>query len=129
MTDIPNDCRYTRSHEWLREHDDGSITIGITDYAQQQLGDLVYVELPETGRLVDEEEACAVVESVKAASDVFSPLAGEILETNDRLHDQPELVNQDPYGEGWLWRMHPGGDHPELLDADEYTDHLEHPEE
>ena len=96
MSDIPADLMYTSSHEWVRKNDDGTITIGITDYAQEQLGDLVFVETPAVGRNVDAGEACAVVESVKSASDIYSPVAGEVTDSNSALSDTPELVNQDP---------------------------------
>ena len=102
MSNIPSDLRYTKSHEWVRVEADGSLTVGITDHAQDALGDLVFVEPPEAGRSVAAEEACAVVESVKAASDVYAPLAGEVLEGNPELADAPELLNEDPYGKGCL---------------------------
>ena len=95
MGDMPGDLKYSKSHEWLRANDDGSVTIGITDHAQEQLGDLVYVEVPENGRELELEEACAVVESVKAASDVYAPLAGTVVEGNEALADTPEAVNND----------------------------------
>ena len=119
---IPADLRYTKSHEWLRTLPDGSIEIGITDHAQQALGDLVFVEVPEAGRVLSAGDACAVVESVKAASDVYSPLGGEVVAGNDLLATQPELINRDPYGQGWILRLKPagGGAGPALLDADAY---------
>ena len=104
-SNVPADRRYTTSHEWLQPHADGSITVGITDHAQHALGDLVFVEVPEAGRRVAAGEACAVVESVKAASDVYSPIAGEVLEGNAELAAAPEKINADPYGAGWLWRL------------------------
>lgn len=107
MSDLPSDLKYTKTHEWLRAEADGSITVGITEHAQDQLGDMVYVELPDTGRTVAVDEACAVVESVKAASDVYAPIAGEIVAVNEDLADSPEKVNQSPYGEGWLLRIKP----------------------
>ncbi len=107
MGELPGDLKYSKSHEWLRVNEDGSVTIGITDHAQEQLGDLVYVEVPENGRELDLEEACAVVESVKAASDVYAPIAGTVEESNSALADSPEVVNTDPYGDGWLIRMTP----------------------
>lgn len=109
MSQIPVDLRYTRSHEWLRSLPDGSVEIGITDHAQQSLGDLVFIEVPETGRQLAAGDACAVVESVKAASDVYSPLAGEVTAGNPQLATQPELINRDPYGEGWILRLRPAG--------------------
>ena len=101
MSNIPSDLRYTRSHEWVRDNGDGTATVGISDHAQELLGDLVFVETPEIGANLDAGDACAVVESVKAASDVYTPLAGEIIETNANLADEPELVNNDAFGEGW----------------------------
>ncbi len=122
MSDIPNDLRYTKSHEWVRLEDDGSVTVGITDHAQAALGDLVFVEAPEAGNTVGAGDACAVVESVKAASDVYSPLAGEVTEANATLADAPETVNSDPYGDGWLFRLRPADATAieSLLDADAY---------
>src|SRR5215471_19360387 len=108
MSNVPADLRYTKSHEWVRALGDGTVEIGITDHAQHELGDLVFVEVPEAGRAVQADEPCAVVESVKAASDVYAPLAGEITAGNAKLADAPETVNSDPYGEGWLMRMRPG---------------------
>jgi len=110
MSNIPGDLRYTKSHEWLRSLPDGSVEIGITDHAQEALGDLVFVEVPEAGRILSAGDACAVVESVKAASDVYIPLGGEVLAGNDLLTTQPELINQDPYGQGWILRLRPTGD-------------------
>ena len=118
----PADLRYTESHEWVRQNPDGSLTIGISDHAQHALGDLVFVETPEVGRVLAAGEACAVVESVKAASDVYSPLAGAVLEANAALADAPEKINADPYGEGWLWKLKPASaaDFAALLDAAGY---------
>jgi len=107
MSNVPAELRYTKSHEWVRRNDDGSVTIGITDYAQEQLGDLVFVELPEVGASLDAGAECCVVESVKAASDVYSPLAGEVAAVNETLADTPESINTDPYGDGWLFRLTP----------------------
>ncbi|HEY7786880.1 MAG TPA: glycine cleavage system protein GcvH [Casimicrobiaceae bacterium] len=119
---VPTDLKYADSHEWLRREDDGTVTIGITDHAQAALGDLVYVDLPKVGRAVAAGEACAVVESVKAASDVYAPLAGEIVASNDSLAGSPEAVNQDAYA-AWLFRLRPSD--PDALsafmDADAYT--------
>ncbi len=123
MSDIPSDLLYTETHEWLAENSDGSVTVGISDHAQEMLGDLVFVELPETGSHVDSHEDCGVVESVKAASDVYSPLPGAIESVNEELEDSPELVNDDPYGRGWLFRLKPDEDLPtdELMDASAYA--------
>jgi len=107
MSNVPADLRYTASHEWVRSLPDGSVEIGITDHAQHALGDLVFVEVPETGRAVKAGEACAVVESVKAASDVYSPIAGTVLAGNPALATAPELLNQDCYGQGWMIRLRP----------------------
>ena len=112
MSDVPGDLKYTKSHEWVRVADDGSVLVGISDHAQSALGDLVFVEPPEVGTQVAAGDACAVVESVKAASDVYSPVTGEVVGANDALADSPELVNQDPYGDGWIMRI-------QLADASE----------
>lgn len=121
MSNVPAELRYTKSHEWVRVESDGTMTIGITDHAQAELGDLVFVEVPEVDRELKASEACAVVESVKAASDVYAPVSGTVVASNDKLADSPELLNDDPYGEGWLFRL--SGDTAEaeaLLDADAY---------
>lgn len=117
---IPAELRYTESHEWARVNDDGTITVGITDHAQNLLGDLVFVEIPEVGRAVAAGESCAVVESVKAASDVYSPLDAVIVEVNEALADKPELINEDPYGEGWIFRLKTEAALDGLLDAKAY---------
>lgn len=108
MENIPSELRYTQSHEWVREVASGGVEIGITDHAQGALGDLVFVEVPEVGRALKAGEACAVVESVKAASDVYSPIGGTVTANNASLATQPELLNQDPYGAGWLFRLETG---------------------
>lgn len=120
MSELPGDLRYTSEHEWLRQEEDGSITIGITDYAQSSLGDLVYVELPEVGQEVDSGNDMAVVESVKAASDVYAPVSGSVVAVNELLADDPETINSDPYGDGWLVRIKPGEDSVETMSPDEY---------
>jgi glycine cleavage system H protein len=122
MSKVPGDLRYVKSHEWVKKEADGSVVIGITDHAQHALGDLVFVEVPKAGRKVGANEACAVVESVKAASDVYAPIAGEVLESNPKLADAPETLNQDPYGAGWMWKMKPANaaDIDKLLDAAGY---------
>ena len=122
MSEIPDHLRYTKEHEWIEETDDGTTVVGITDHAQEALGDLVFVELPEMQRDVDAGDVCAVVESVKAASDVYSPIAGNVAEVNTALDESPELVNEDPYGKGWLFRLCPASprDLEELLDAEAY---------
>jgi len=114
------ELRYAESHEWVRAEDGGIVTVGITDHAQHLLGDLVFVEIPEVGRVVTAAESCAVVESVKAASDVYSPLDGVVVEVNEALADSPELINQDPYGEGWIFRLKTNASLDELLDAAAY---------
>lgn len=122
MSEIPAELRYTKSHEWVRVMDDGNLEIGITDHAQELLGDMVFVELPEVGSTLNAGDDCAVVESVKAASDIYAPVAGEIVEVNAVLNDVPEAVNKHPYGNGWIFRMRPEGDGMQgLLDADSYT--------
>ena len=122
MSNVPPDLQYTKTHEWVRTLPDGTVEIGITDHAQHALGDLVFVEVPEAGRTVALGEACAVVESVKAASDVYSPVAGEITLGNPALATEPEAVNNDPYGKGWLMRLRPtkGAASAELMPADDY---------
>jgi len=123
MSNVPADLKYARSHEWVRERADGTVEIGISDHAQQALGDLVFVEVPAVGRSLAQGEAFAVVESVKAASDVYAPVAGTVVEVNEALSKAPETINQDPYGSGWIMRLKPaaapaGAD---LLDAAAYT--------
>ncbi len=127
MSTIPEDLRYTDSHEWLEDQGDGSYRVGITDYAQEQLGDLVYVELPEVGNTYTAGAECAVVESVKSASDLYCPVDGEIVEVNTELEESPEVINTDPYGGGWIFRVKPAdpGSVDELLDADDYGDSIE----
>lgn len=124
MSTVPDELRYTKTHEWVRMEDDGSVTVGLSDHAQEQLGDLVYVELPDVGRQLSPGEEVAVVESVKAASDIYAPISGEVTEANDVLANSPETVNADPYGDGWLFRVEPtdAKDLDELLDAEEYTE-------
>jgi glycine cleavage system H protein len=122
MSSIPANLKYLDSHEWARVESDGTVTIGISDHAQGALGDLVFVEVPEVGRALTKGGAAAVVESVKAASDVYSPVSGEVIASNDALGDTPELVNTDPYGQGWLFRIKPSdkGELASLLDASGY---------
>jgi glycine cleavage system H protein len=123
---LPQDLKYTDSHEWVRWESDGSATVGITDFAQESLGDLVFVELPEVGRGVKAGDSCAVVESVKAASDVYAPIDGEVLSVNQALADQPELINADAFS-AWLFRLRPLDQkgNPRLLDASQYASHVE----
>ena len=127
MSDIPSDLRYRDSHEWVRLEDDGSVVVGISDHAQAALGDMVFVELPEPGMSYAQGDACAVVESVKAASDIYAPISGEIIEFNPALEDDPAMVNSDPYGDGWLFSISPS-DPDEidgLMNAEEYAEALE----
>ena len=126
MSNIPSDLRYTKSHEWVRRQQDGTVEIGISDHAQSALGDLVFVEVPEAGRAVRAGEACAVVESVKAASDVYSPVSGKVIAGNTALASQPELLNQDPYGTGWLFRVQTNSPLEEaaLMSAADYAKYL-----
>ena len=125
--DVPNELSYPKSHEWVRVDEDGIATVGITDHAQELLGDLVFVELPEVGTELGVGSECAVVESVKATSDVYSPVSGEVVEANEVLADAPETINQDAYEEGWIFRVRLS--HPEevddLMDADSYAEHCE----
>lgn len=123
MSNTPAELKYVKSHEWVKLEADGSITVGITDHAQHALGDLVFVETPKVGRKLAAGEACAVVESVKAASDVYAPIAGEVTEVNAALANAPETLNSDPYVGGWMWKMKPANaaDVAGLLDAAAYT--------
>ena len=127
MSELPGDLLYTSEHEWLRREDDGTVTVGITDHAQAALGDLVYVELPEVGQNVDSGGDMAVVESVKAASDVYAPIDGNVVAVNEDLADDPEKINAEPYGEGWIVRMTPSGeiDESELMSPDAYQQLLD----
>lgn len=127
MSELPQELKYSKSHEWVRDNGDGTVTVGITDHAQAALGDLVYVEVPEVELKYGPGEACAVVESVKAASDVYSPLLGVVVAVNEELADEPERVNESPYEDGWLFQLRYEGDidAAELLSADQYEDELE----
>ena len=120
MSELPGDLKYTKEHEWLRQEEDGSVTIGVTDHAQSALGDLVYVELPEVGQDVECGGDMAVVESVKAASDVYAPIGGTVIQVNEDLADDPEKINADPYGDGWIVRLQPSGDAGDAMDPDAY---------
>jgi len=127
MSEIPSDLRYSESHEWVSQEEDGVVRVGITDHAQGQLGDLVFVELPEVGATVGQGDACAVVESVKAASDIYSPVSGEVVEVNESLIDSPETVNTEPYGDGWLFsvRLEDANEVDGLMDHEAYEQHIE----
>ncbi|MCW8899549.1 MAG: glycine cleavage system protein GcvH [Gammaproteobacteria bacterium] len=124
MSNIPTELRYTKSHEWVRRNEDGTLTIGITDHAQGLLGDLVFVETPEAEDTFSAGDDCAVIESVKAASDVYCPVDGEVIEGNEVLADAPETINHDAYGDGWIFKLQPEdeGAFEELLDSDEYAE-------
>jgi len=127
MTELPGDLQYTKEHEWLRREDDGSVTVGITDHAQSALGDLVYVELPEVGQELELDGEMAVVESVKAASDVYAPLSGSVMAVNEELADDPEKINTDAYGDGWIVKLQPAGELDEsvLMSPDDYQAFLD----
>jgi glycine cleavage system H protein len=127
MSNIPEDLKYTQSHEWVSKEANGNARVGITDHAQEALGDLVFVELPAVGDEVDQGDSVSVVESVKAASDIYAPITGEVVAINEELEDDPALVNNDPYGDGWLYEVAPS-DESELdglLDAEAYQETLE----
>jgi glycine cleavage system H protein len=127
MSNIPDDLKYASTHEWVRIDDDGVATVGISDHAQDALGDIVFVELPESGTTVSAKDEVAVVESVKAASDIYSPLTGDITEVNDALVDAPETVNSSPYENGWFYKLKvkDEAELDDLMDAEAYTDHCE----
>ena len=127
MNEIPGDLRFLKSHEWARLEDDGTVTVGISDFAQAQLGDLVYVEVPAEGDTITAGNACAVVESVKAASDVYSPVSGIIVRANSALSDRPEAINEDAFGEGWIFVVKPSdsSELDALMGPDEYADMIE----
>lgn len=129
MSEIPGDLKFLKSHEWARVEDVDQVRVGISDHAQSALGDLVYVELPNVGDRVETGNACAVVESVKAASDVYAPVSGEVIAVNEILGDKPEMINEDAYGEGWLFLVKPGEEAKdeleELLDPDAYAELIE----
>lgn len=122
MSNVPNELKYRDSHEWVRKEADGTFTVGITEHAQELLGDMVFVDLPEAGNTYSAGDECAVAESVKAASDIYAPVSGEIVAVNDELGDAPELVNSEPYAAGWLFRIKPSDESEldSLLDADAY---------
>jgi glycine cleavage system H protein len=125
---VPQDLQYTKSHEWVRALASGQVEVGITDHAQAALGDLVFVEVPQVDRKLALGEACAVVESVKAASDVYSPVAGRVVARNENLSQQPELLNSDPYGAGWMMRIELDAKAPALLSPSEYQQFLKESE-
>ena len=125
MSELPGDLLYTSEHEWLRKEEDGTVTVGITDHAQSARGDLVYVELPEIGQEVEAGGEMAVVESVKAASDVYAPISGEVIAVNEDLADDPEKINADPYEDGWIVRLRPSSDDGDTMTPDEYQAFLD----
>lgn len=124
MSELPKELRYLETHEWVRNEGDGTATVGITDHAQEALGDVVFVELPEVGQVLNAGEESGVVESVKAASDIFAPVSGEVIAINEELEDAPETINQSPYGDGWFYRirMSDPSELDALMDADAYRD-------
>jgi len=126
MSEVPDNLRYTKTHEWVRVESDGSVTVGITDHAQNLLGDMVFVEAPEVETNYNAGDDCAVVESVKAASDVYAPVSGEIIAINENLTDAPEKVNHSPYEDGWIFKMNPEdeGEAGELMDAAAYIEFI-----
>jgi len=127
MSNIPSELKYAASHEWVRNDGNGIVTIGITEHAQDLLGDMVFVELPEVGETVDAGDDVAVAESVKAASDIYAPVSGEIIEINEDLEDSPELVNSDAYGDGWLFKVKlaDSTELDDLLDAEGYENSID----
>jgi glycine cleavage system H protein len=127
MSEIPSELKYARTHEWARLEEDGTVTVGITDHAQEALGDVVFVEQPEVGALVAAQEEAGVVESVKAASDIYAPISGTVIAVNDALEESPENVNEDPYGDGWFFKIEPDdtADLDEMLDAEAYGELLD----
>ena len=130
MSNIPTELKYTASHEWVRAESDGVYTIGITEHAQELLGDMVFVDLPDVGDDIAGGDDCAVAESVKAASDIYSPLSGEVVAINEELEDSPELINSDPYGDGWLFKVKASdsSEYDELLDAEAYQSSIDEDE-
>lgn len=127
MSEVPSELRYTKSHEWVRQEEDGTLTVGITDHAQEALGDLVFVELPEVDSELSAGDACCVVESVKAASDIYMPITGEIIDTNQALVDEPETINSSAYDDGWIFKIKPADedDIEALMDASTYEAELD----
>ena len=122
MVEFPSELRYAKSHEWARIEDDGTVTVGISDHAQEELGDVVYVELPELETELAANDEAGVIESVKAASDIYAPVSGKVIAINDRLEEAPEIVNESPFGEGWFFKLEPRDklEMDQLLDAGEY---------
>ncbi len=127
MSQTPSELRYAKSHEWARLEEDGTVTVGITDHAQHALGDVVFVELPEMGSTLSAGDEAGVVESVKAASDIYAPVSGEVIAINEQLEDEPETVNSDPYNDGWFFKLAPSDttELEDLLSADDYKEACE----
>lgn len=127
MSEIRKELKYLSSHEWSRIEEDGTVTVGITDHAQEKLGDVIYVELPELGSSVKAGEEASVVESVKAASDIYSPISGKVIEINDELEESPETVNHSPYDDGWFYKVEPEdiSELDEALDSETYKAQLD----
>ncbi|MEE4297222.1 MAG: glycine cleavage system protein GcvH [Wenzhouxiangella sp.] len=127
MSEIPQELRFSESHEWVSDEEEGIVKVGITDHAQEQLGDLVFVELPEEGASFGQGDACAVIESVKAASDIYTPVSGEIVAVNQAVLDSPEIINNDPYGDGWLFsvKLDDSDELEGLMDAEGYGEHID----
>lgn len=127
MSNTPSDLKYASSHEWARLEDDGTVTVGITDHAQDALGDVVYIETPDVGDTLAAGDEAGVVESVKAASDIYAPISGEVIEVNEALEDEPAMVNSDPYDDGWFFKLKPSdaSELENLMSADEYSEHCE----
>ncbi|NIP17684.1 MAG: glycine cleavage system protein GcvH [Xanthomonadales bacterium] len=127
MSNVPQELKYTQTHEWISTEPDGTMRIGVTDHAQEALGDLVFVELPAVGDEIDQGDSCAVVESVKAASDIYTPITGEVVAVNEALEDDPGIINGDPYGDGWLFALAPSdaSEADDLLDAEAYKESLD----
>jgi glycine cleavage system H protein len=127
MSNTPSELKYASSHEWARLEEDGTVTVGITDHAQDALGDVVFVELPEVGSTLAAGDEAGVVESVKAASDIYAPVGGEVIAVNERLEDEPEVVNSDPYHDGWFFKLQPedAADLDGLLSAEDYRQHCD----
>jgi|TARA_B100002003_G_C14153457_1_gene555011 glycine cleavage system H protein len=124
VSNFPQDLKYASTHEWVRVDDEGMATVGISDHAQDALGDIVFIELPETGVTVNARDEVAVIESVKAASDIYSPISGEVLQVNDAVEDSPQIVNTEPYESGWLYKINPSDETEldDLLDAESYAE-------
>ncbi len=126
MSNIPDDLQYSLNHTWVEANNDGYLRVGITDYAQQELGDVVFIELPETGRSYAEDEECGLIESVKSTSDIYCPVSGKVITVNKEIEDSPEMINQDPYGDGWIFEIKPdeSAESTALIQSSEYEEHI-----